>query len=419
MARRRRAVERATLRQLVADRIIVILLAVVAASGLMSLLPGSRQAAVSRFACQLGSLGLSSCDVSSITLGTQQLGPPRCAALATLDEALPEVSVSTLISGNGLPVEIDSARSGTTFVRVGTSDDTPLPLTWAGESRATREVLTGAEVPGRSEWVLPSAEGTDAIVDALDQQHRRWVERRSAIALVSGLFGGDGTSLPPPTTLYSQLELGDNLLPHIDLGTSSPPPTGDHLVLSTDRPAGFAYDRTTQSSSVVADLTGEVSGSTVGGSVRWTRDGAGQVSGVLIAVVSTGSLTVRDRNPASTGTEIGYLSVPVRTAAEQALVEAWLSDPAGFQLRVRELLDLKAPKPTDQLISYLTRAATITVLRYDGLDPALARDQVRDELLTARRTERAGSKLIGVSQIEPQPGGNRRSLVTDPTCLAG
>ena len=58
MGPRRRAVERATRRQNLLDRIVVGILVVVALSGLMSVLPAATQVAVSRFACRVGSLGL-------------------------------------------------------------------------------------------------------------------------------------------------------------------------------------------------------------------------------------------------------------------------------------------------------------------------------------------------------------------------
>ena len=47
--------ERASQRQAAADRIVIAVLVVVAASGLMSLLPGEHQASVFRFVCRIGS----------------------------------------------------------------------------------------------------------------------------------------------------------------------------------------------------------------------------------------------------------------------------------------------------------------------------------------------------------------------------
>lgn len=92
MARRRRAVERASHRQAIVDRVVIGVLVVVATSGLMSLLPAQSQIAVSRFACRAGSLGLGSCGSSTQSLGSDQLAPPRCPILARFDRALPEAS---------------------------------------------------------------------------------------------------------------------------------------------------------------------------------------------------------------------------------------------------------------------------------------------------------------------------------------
>ena len=68
MARRRRAVERATFRRTVTDRVVVLVLVVVTASGLMSVLPGSSQRLVSRTACRAVSLGLGACGAAGLDL---------------------------------------------------------------------------------------------------------------------------------------------------------------------------------------------------------------------------------------------------------------------------------------------------------------------------------------------------------------
>ena len=119
MSPRRRAVERATRRQMITDRIVIGTLVVVALSGLMSVLPAYTQVAVSRLACRVGSLGLGSCGEPGINLENSQLAPARCSTLGTLDKVLPEVRVEQVTTSTGLPVTISQARSGDVFVALG------------------------------------------------------------------------------------------------------------------------------------------------------------------------------------------------------------------------------------------------------------------------------------------------------------
>ena len=326
--------------------------------------------------------------------------------------------MSRLVSDNGLPVEIDSARSGTTYVSIGTPETSQPPFTIEGEARGTREVLPGASVPSHTAWVLPSADGVDAIVDAVDESHRHWVQRRSPIALVTTVFDRGGREVPAPTTVFSQVRLDAFPLPHVAVDEPAPAQRPTNFVaIVPERPAAYSYDRTAEHSALVADLSGVVNANPVTGSVRWTRDASGRVTEVLVAIVSPGPLTPGNRNPSRISTETAYLAIPVRTPAEQDLVETWLSSPQGFSLRLDELLGLQPPKPSDQLVSYLTRAATVTTLRYVGVTPGAAAARVRTELLDQRRTEWSDARLAEVSQIAPQSNNAPRTVSTDPTCV--
>ncbi len=83
----------------------------------------------------------------------------------------------------------------------------------------------------------------------------------------------------------------------------------------------------------------------------------------------------------------------------------------------RQLLGLAPPAPDDQLGTFLSRAATVTVLRYaDGDADALSR-QVSTELEQQRRTDWSGARLLTVGAVAPQPSGGKRTLVEDPSCL--
>src|SRR5918998_3702711 len=222
---RRRAVERATRRQNVTDRIVVGILFVVALSGLMSVLPAYTQVAVSRFACRVGSLGLGSCGEPGINLENTQLTPARCLILADLDKVLPEVRVEQVTTSQGLPVTIGQARSGDVFVALGDGDQPDAPDLLAGETRPSRTVLPGVTVPGRAEWFLPRGQGLDQLVTAAHGQHQQWFERQSALALVGTRLFGPHQEVPPAALLFSQVRLDEPRLPRF--GDQAAPPQAD------------------------------------------------------------------------------------------------------------------------------------------------------------------------------------------------
>lgn len=428
MARKRRAVERASVRQLVTDRIIAGLLVLLAASGLMSILPGQSQAAVSRLACRVGSLGLGTCRTDTLDLGTEQLNPPRCTVLATLDQTVPEVRVKNLTTAAGLPVEIDSARSGDSFVRVGGIDESAPPLALAGDVRGPRALIPGAEVPSQAEWFLPGGQGADAIVDAIDDRHRQWVQRRSSLAVVSALLDRGGRDIPEPTTLLSRVQLDENVLPHGAEAAPTPPRQGQlsdgekrragrsWVAVAPSPPALVQFNRISRETSVVAAVQGRFERAEVSGAVRWTRDSNGAVTSVVLALISEGALAAHEPLNSTRSTGIAYIAVPVSTPAERDLAAAWLSDRAGFTLGLGALLGLETPSAKDQLASFLTRAATVTILRYAGLPTEQANARVSQELAAMRRVERPESKLLLASEIDPQPNGTARVLATVPSC---
>ncbi len=435
LARLRRPVERASQRQAMVDRIVAAVLVVVTASGLMSLLPGERQAAVSRLACRVGSLGLGSCGLMPPIVGSEQLAPPRCPLLSTFDETLPEVRVNRTAAANSTPIEASTARSGDMFVRIGGTGGSNPPFLLQGEGRSTADVLPGASVPSSAEWYLPGGQGADGLVQAVSDRYRLWVQRRSSLAILSDVFGDQGRRIPPPTILFSQVRLDTPVLPlAIDgsLDARTRPPDGqppnrpgeNYIAVVPGRPAQLTYNRINFDASLVVSVTGEVRSSPVKGSVRWTRDPSGAITSVLIGVVSGGQLVPGEplsadgpsRTDESNTIGVAYIGLRVTSAAEEDLVADWLSDSQGFNLGLNELLGLRSPEPTDQLGSYLTRAATVTLLRYSGIQAEAAAKLVGEELVRHRRVEWPGGTLLAVSAIAPQPNRAPRTLVTDPSC---
>jgi hypothetical protein len=427
VARRRRAVERATSRQLITDRIVIGVLVVVAASGLMSVVPANAQVGLSRIACQVASLGLGSCGEARLNLENTQLAPARCSTLASLDAVLPEVRVERIVTPQGLPVTISQARSGDVVVGLGDATASPPPELLWGEARGERELLPGARVPSAAEWLLPRGQGLDALVSATYDSHQRWVERRSALALIGSITAGAAPQIPPPTLSSSRVRLDQQLLPrfpdepggprtHSTPESRGPRAPSDELSVDRTEPGTLVVNAISGDSSLVASLAGTVGGRPATGTVRLTRDANGVITHILLGVVSDHQLVPGRPRVSLSGPEVAFISIPARTDPERELVSAWVADPGGLRIGLDELLGLRTPRPNDRLGAFLTRASSVTVLRYGLVRSADLQARVSAELTTLRREDWTGIRMIAAGSVAPQPSGGRRVLVDDPSC---
>jgi hypothetical protein len=393
----------------------------------MSVLPAYTQVAVSRFACRVGSLGLGSCGAAGIDLENTRLSPARCAVLASLDKSLPEVRVEQLTTRQGLPLVVSQARSGDVSVELGATAQPTAPDLLAGERRLQRSILSGVSVPAQAEWYLPRGQGLDQLVRATSRRHSQWVERRSALALVGSRLFGAESELPPPAVLFSTVRLDQQRLPRfvdapVPPRTDRPTPRRgpeapvNRVSLDAGVPALAEVNRISRSTATVAGLHGTLRRQPVTGAVRWTRNADGVITSVLVAVVATGQLVPTEHLGSLPGPAVAYISVPVTTVPEQRLVQAWFSDPVGLTIPLEELLELRPPRTTDQLGSFLTRAATVTILRYAFVSPVELQDRVLRELSTQRRQDWTGIRMVAASSIAPQPSGGQRQIAEDPSC---
>jgi hypothetical protein len=113
---------------------------------------------------------------------------------------------------------------------------------------------------------------------------------------------------------------------------------------------------------------------------------------------------------------VGYAAIPIRTEAERTLAERWLSSRTGLVVPTRELFGLAPAKPADRLANWLGRAATVTILRYQGMGTAAAQDRASEEVRRFRRTDWSDARLVTVQQVAPRPDGTARKPVDDPSC---
>ena len=429
MAARRRAVERAARRRSVVDRVVAGSLAVVAAAGLMSVLPGSTQRAVSRASCQVATLGLGTCGDPGLDLTDTALGPPRCLVLADLDSALPEVRVRRLVAAQDLVVTISTARSGDVVVQLGDEPQPLLPAVLDGGRRTERRVAEGVSVPAQAEWFLPRGQGLDELVGSVQDARHQVVQDRSALGLLATVLDRDARSVPAPTQRYARVDLDQPVGLRATAARpvpprsgaaparpSGPPRTGSRVAVATGTPAVVVFNRISRESATVVAMDGSLGGQPTRGTLRVTRDGAGTVVSVLLAVVTPGQAVPGEAAPAGAGPAVAYVEVPVRTEPERELVASWLAGTGPVVVPLDGLLGLRAPQADDQLDSFLTRAATVTVLRYGGVDAARLTDRVADELRTGRREDWSDVRLVGAGRVEPTSSGAGRRLVLDPAC---
>jgi hypothetical protein len=409
-------VERAARRRSVTDRILVLAIVVVAASGLMSTLPAAAQVAVGRLACRVGSLGLGACGADPIALTDPELAPPRCAALAALDEALPEVRVSETTTPAGLRIQTRTARSGDTVLHLGPDRREDPPLLLAGQSRGRQEVLPGVDVSTSADWFLPGGQGGDIVVAAALEQHRQWLQRRSSLAPLGAVFGSSGRDLPDPTLLRSRVWPAVAQLPVPASATPTAPDTRDRVVLRADEPAHLVTNSIDRDSVLTVSVTGSWAGQPVTGAAAWRRAASGEVERVTVAVVAARALVKGEPVLPARSAEVAYITIPVATTGERRLVESWLSRPTGFSLPLTDLLGLRQPDARDQLAAFLTRAATVTVLRYADTDRTSLARQVTQQLVTTERVDRPETRVTAAFTVAPQPNGAARTLVADPAC---
>lgn len=416
VARLRRPVEREGLRQRIIDRLIAIGLAVIAVAGLMSFASGPRLAAVSRAACLVGSLGLANCRDEILLAQPVQLSEPRCPFLAELDTAVPEVRTDTVHLPSGLTLTTSRARSGDIVLEVGPPTATDPPSVLAGEVRRSRTLAPGVEVAAHTEWLLPAGHGISELATALENRHDQTARGNSAMALFARLVHPvGGSELAAPNVRYSTLSLDTPPFPVIEDPAQAEPRKGDWLVLDRGRPAIAMYESTHRQVAVTAPITGTVQERAASGVVRWTRDESAQLTGILIMVGTDGSL-ITGGPEIKNSTSVGYAEIPIQTESERALAERWLSDRSGFAVPTKELFGLAAADPADRLASWLGRAATVTVLRYQGIGTAAALDRASQEVRRLRRTEWPDARLITVHQVPPRPDGTARKLADDPSC---
>ncbi|QDP96626.1 hypothetical protein FOE78_12520 [Microlunatus elymi] len=406
--------ERVYRRQKVVDRIIIGVLAVATAAGLMSVLPGSTQSTVRRTVCRIASLGLGACGQQAWTAAATPLGSPRCLDLARLDQVLPEVSATTATLPDGLTARMLRSRSGDITLDLGTSDGPP-PAILDGEQRGTRQLLPGVAIPRHVEWWQPGGQGADSVLAAIGEQHRLHAQRSSALALFAAVGDNGSHPIPDPTISYSSVALDRSALPGSD---PAPTSTGDENRLRIDpsSPAVIAHNRILEQTSLVARLTGELSGEPITGTLRSTRDVTGRLTQILFAFSSTQAPETLP-GQAFQGASISYVTVPVNTESERALAEAWLNSPTGFGVDLPVLLGTATASADDQLASWLSRAASVTTLTYTGETAATLADRGQQQLTSLRRAEQS-DRLRAVIVVPAQPDGSRRQATTDRHCVA-
>ena len=241
----------------------------------------------------------------------------------------------------------------------------------------------------------------------------------------------DDRSVPAPTLLSSSLDLRQPSWPHAEQQQARPSPprngkgaapsrvpprSGSTVRVATDRPAVSVFNRISRESALVVPLTGSLGGQPATGTMRVVRDPTGTVVSVLLGVVTPGQAVPGEPKTPLPGPAVAYVQVPVRTTTERELVATWLAGSGPVVVPLDGLLGLRAPQADDQLDSFLTRAATVTVLRYGAADPAVLAGRVDAELREGRRQDWDGVRLVEAGEVDPTSSGAGRRLVVDEAC---
>jgi hypothetical protein len=185
---------------------------------------------------------------------------------------------------------------------------------------------------------------------------------------------------------------------------------------TADGPAISVFNRISRESALVVRLTGSLEGQATTGTMRVVRDPTGAVVSVLVAVVTPGRAVPGEPTTLLPGPAVAYVQVPVKTPTERQLVAAWLAGSGPVVVPLDGLLELSTPQADDQLDSFLTRAATVTVLRYGSVEPAALAGRVAEELRDGRRQDWDGVRLVEAGEIDPTSSGAGRRLVVDQAC---
>lgn len=429
---RYRSIERTQRRGKALDRTIAILLVVLGLTGTLSLLPSHAQSSVGRLACQIGSLGLSNCIDSTAEAAARSLAPAQCRTLARLDEVIPEAQVTSLTTASGVPLTWSTTRSGEDRLRF--AADAEVPDLISGQGRSLSDPTAGVTLTMPSEWFLPGGQGGQELVEAIDAEHRRWVQQRSALALLSGVLDSSGWEIPEPTILRSHQDPRVSPLPTAT-GQDEPPrpKSGRWLAIDTDRSAEVSVNTTTAQSNLTVPLQGELDGEDITGRLRWTINSVGEITEVVIGFTTAQDPFAEDASeedadgaenaatpsgPAAADalTDVVYLSIPVRTRDERQVTLDWLTREGGVMIDLGTAMSTQVPAAEDRFGSFLARSATIVSLTYTGVSVGAADAQLGEQFALDERGPWEEADLVEARQMDPQPVRVSRDVTTDEGC---
>jgi hypothetical protein len=425
-------VVRAGQREAVVDRVTAFTMSALLLAGAMTALPSGPRGVVVRAGCRLLTIGLGACAASPFDTPGSQLGLPRCAALAALDQVLPEVLVSDVELDDGATLRRQVTRDGTVLLSVPAGDvgdvgdvagstaqdvdPVPVPL-WSGGAREQVRVLDGVRLQSGVRWDLPRGLGERELLQSLKDQHDRVVQRRSALSL--GIGAPSARERPAaPTTLFSTVDPLEVTWP----GSSPVPvriPRPGTVQVVAGEPVHLLTDRLRERTWTTLAVSGATAREeAVEGSVRFAREADGRVSALSFVLVSAGSLSARLGSRSADLVDVSYTWLPLTTAVEDEIVQDWLGAAAPATLPLSVLTQAAPAAAGNRMQALLVTGSRTTITTLTG-EPDVVAAQVRQDVAAGVRSPRTtAAPLTGVVSLAASPGGRPRQLVEEPTCLS-
>lgn len=377
------------------DRVATVMVVTLSLIAVLTLLPQSWQQRLISWGCQGATFGVTDCVARLYEPPPAALrAVPQCDVDQVLEQMAPTVERQIISFATGSQLERWVARNGD--IRLVALPEQPPSGSadgWDGDAWPSVTLLPGVDLPLAAQWTFPDGEGEREVIAALQQQHARRYQERSALAPLLSDTRAATAELTAPTTWWSRTPLTD-----VAEETSEPTPTPGTVRLSGTA-ATLLHDEVAEAVLTTVPASGiTASGADVQGVVRWARLTTGRAT----ELVGTWAWTEGGRTSAV------HLVLPLADGDDDDF-EAWLQQPDGPTLDLSFLRGEREPSPERPLERLVAAAGTVAYEEFD-LDRAGYVDLTWQHLSLDRRpygelpVERSVTELT-----RPQPSGTERA----------
>ncbi|MGD8148820.1 hypothetical protein [Ornithinimicrobium sp. Y1694] len=379
------------------DRVTTILVGLLVVTAVITLLPQRTQQQIIALGCTGVTLGVTDCVARLYQPPTPALrAMPLCPVDQVAEQMVPTVETQRISFTNGGVLERWVARDGTVSVVAEPSDS--VASIWQEEDWPEATLLPGVRVPLSAQWRFTEDAQERDFVAALQQQHARHHQRRSAIAgLIPTHADPDTLRSVTPAAWVTETPTARlaGIVQSVEEGTTADLPG---QVRPSADVATVVHDTEAGTVATTIGATGiSPSGAPVHGAFRWTRAETGEL------VELSGSWTWAEGESAA----IVHLYTPL-AEGDGTEVEAWLADPDGPALDLSFLTAERRPERGNDLERLLYAAGTVAVEHRDGNASALGAQFEEDLAMDRRRFGELSGERSATLLVRPQPSGSDR-----------